>query len=248
MSEKIIARIGALLAQAESTSYGPEAQAFIEKAQELATLHAVDVELARVRRRAGQAPQLVQRQIDVWPVGSPGGKYQVWLFGVIAACNDVRFDAHRRSSYVIAFGYAHDVDQVERLWASLSVQMLTAANEALRAGAHRRAGVDARVYRGSFYDGFRDEISTRLQAARERALAQHAAAPAPAGSTSGELVLVAKAARVGEFYQGASEARGIYRAVRSSQVRSARDAGRHAGRRARLGAPELSQRGQLPAG
>ena len=45
-------KIGKLLAQAEGTSNEHEAEAFVTRAQELATAYAVDLELARSRQAA----------------------------------------------------------------------------------------------------------------------------------------------------------------------------------------------------
>ncbi len=127
------------------------------------------------------------------------------------------------SSYVLGFGHRTDLEVVERLWASLAVQMTVAAQRRLDDGEHRRAGVAAQTWRLSFYDGYVDEVGRRLAQARERAVA--APEPVGSGSASGEpsaaLVLRAKAERVQEFYRSASQARGAWRGPRPGARRSA---------------------------
>ena len=49
--DRLVDRIGKLLAQAEGTDNEHEAAAFVERAQALATAYAVDLELARTRQR-----------------------------------------------------------------------------------------------------------------------------------------------------------------------------------------------------
>ena len=73
--------------------------------------------------------------------------------------------------YAVAFGMPGDLDVCEALLASLSAQMALRVAAALRLGEHRRLGVDARVYRSSFYAGFVATIAVRLAAARAQAVA-----------------------------------------------------------------------------
>jgi hypothetical protein len=69
MSDRLVDRVGKLLAQAEGTDNEHEAAAFVERAQQLATEHAVDLELARARQRdrqhRGGGEPLVQERLAV---------------------------------------------------------------------------------------------------------------------------------------------------------------------------------------
>ncbi len=52
--DRLVDRVGKLLAQAEGTDNEHEAAAFVERAQQLATAYAVDLERARQRQRDRQ--------------------------------------------------------------------------------------------------------------------------------------------------------------------------------------------------
>ena len=252
--DRLVDKVGKLLAQAEGTDNEHEAAAFVERAQQLATAHAVDLELARSRQaaRRGVGEPLVQERLDVGARGKRGNRHRVLLYSVVARTNDVLVNVAHDSTYVLGFGHRADLEVVERLWASLAVQMTAAAQRRLDAGEHRRAGVAAQTWRLSFYDGWVAAVAARLQAARERAVAQSvepADSAAPSG-TSAALVLRAKAERVQDFYASTSEARGAWRGPwsgRTAVSARATESGRADGARADLGRPGLRQRGQLGA-
>ena len=174
VGEKALGRIVALLAKAESTDSSAEADALVTKAQQLATLHAIDLAFAEQERtgrdrRHRETPE--QRVLTLGEPGRRGSKFLVSLLVAIAASNDVRCDVAHNSTYAVAFGMPGDLDVCEALLASLSAQMALRAAAALQVGEHRRLGVDARVYRSSFYAGFVAAIAVRLAAARAEAVA-----------------------------------------------------------------------------
>ena len=252
MSERVLDKIGKLLAQAEGTDNEHEADAFVTRAQELATTYAVDLELARsrqaarrLRSAAGGTDDLEQRRLVIGVKGKRGNRQLVVLYLVVAEANDVMVNVANDSTFVLGFGYPADLEVVEQLWASLATQMATAAARRLRAGEHRTAGVAAVSWRLSFYEGWMHAVQTRLQEARARALQAHdTAAPT---STSGALVLRAKSERVREFHDQESEARGSWRGASSDRRvhGSAWRAGERDGKLARLGEPELRDRRAL---
>ncbi|HUR51391.1 MAG TPA: DUF2786 domain-containing protein [Mycobacteriales bacterium] len=247
-SDRVIDKIGKLLAQAEGTGNEHEAEAFVSRAQELATAYAVDLELARSRQaarrlRAGEE-EFEQRRLAIGDRGRRGNRHLVTLYLVVAQANDVMVNVANDSTFVLGFGYAADLDVVERLWASLATQMATAAGRRLRAGEHRAARVAAVTWRLSFYEGWLHAVQTRLDQARERALATH---DRDGGATSSALVLRAKAERVRAFHDRESEARGSWRGQRADRQvhRGAWRAGEQEGRLARLGEPEVGRRRAL---
>jgi hypothetical protein len=260
--ERLVDRVGKLLAQAEGTDNEHEAAAFVERAQQLATMHAVDLERARERQRRrqqrGTAEPLVQERVDVGGKGRRGNRHRVLLYAVVAGVNDVMVNVAHDSTYVLGFGHRSDLDVVERLWASLAVQMTTAAQRRLDRGEHRSSGVAALSWRLSFYDGWVDAVGRRLREARERALAQQpqAADPGSGPDADGEppvsaaLVLRAKAERVQDFYAQTSQARGSWRGAASGRTQGSGAAvrsGRADGSRADLGQDRLGQRGRITA-
>lgn len=250
--ERVLDKIGKLLAQAEGTNNEHEADAFVTRAQELATTYAVDLELARARqaaRRLKHVDELFeQRKLVIGERGKRGNRQLVVLYLVVADPNDVMVNVAGDSTFVLGFGYPADLDVVEQLWASLATQMASAAARRLRAGEHRHAQVAAVSWRLSFYEGWMHAVQKRLTEARDRAVKAHDAQPHEgAVSTSGALVLREKAERVREFHDRASEARGSWRGGRGDrQVSgSAWRAGERDGRVARLGEPELGERRAL---
>ena len=263
--ERLLDRIGKLLAQAEGTDNEHEADAFVTRAQELATSYAVDLESARARQaarrgRPGPAEVFEQRRMAVGERGRRGNRQLILLYVVVAQANDVLVNVAQDSTFVIGFGHPADLDVVERLWASLATQMAGGASRRLRAGEHRRAGAPAVSWRLSFYDGWLAAVQQRLAEARTRALRAVAdrsvsmkdgladsGDPTQPGASCGELVLRAKADRVRQFHDGASQARGSWRGSRGSHQVSgpAWSSGHADGQLARLGEPAVGQRRAL---
>ena len=249
MTERVLDKIGKLLAQAEGTDNEHEADAFVTRAQELATAYAVDLETARARQasRRLQATEdaFEQRTLQVGERGRRGNRQLVGLYLVVAQANDVLVNVAQDSTFVLGFGYPADLDVVEQLWASLATQMATAAGRRLRRGEHREAGVAAVSFRLSFYDGWLSEVQARLREARHRAIV---AVDARSGTPGSALVLRHKAERVRAFHDRESSARGSWRGARTERQLSGRAfaAGRSDGRVARLGGAEVEQRRALP--
>jgi hypothetical protein len=126
--DRMLARIAALLRQAEGTDNPHEAEAFMTAAQRLATATSIDLAVARAHsatRTAAQEP--TQRTITIGEPGSKGLRTYVQLFAGIAVANDVRCDVASNSAYVYAYGFAEDIDASHALYASLVVQMVRAA-------------------------------------------------------------------------------------------------------------------------
>ncbi|WP_072846980.1 DUF2786 domain-containing protein [Rhodococcus tukisamuensis] len=250
-SEKMLARIGGLLRQAESTTNPHEAQAFMEAAQRLATVTSIDLAVARAHTsRREQRVSPVQRAIRIGETGRKGLRTYVHLFVSIAAANDVQCDVAHNSTQVFAYGFGTDIDACEALYAGLLVQMVRASDAFLASGAHRPvAGVTARL---NFQLAFAARIGERLATAKAAAEADAVrdTPPGEGGQPTGTaLVLRDKQVELADFYAQTSSARGSWRGARATAGHSskARHAGDRAGRVARLGqAPELpSARRQL---
>jgi hypothetical protein len=237
--DKMLARIAALLRQAEGTDNAHEAEAFMAAAQRLATATSIDLAVARshtAKREAAQAP--TQRTITIGEAGTKGLRTYVQLFAVIASANDVRCDVASNSAFVYAYGFAEDIDATHALYASLVVQMVRASDSYISSGAHRPTPtITARL---NFQLAFGARVGQRLSEAREEA--QQAIINDQQRSAGTALALRNKEIELHDFYRGASQARGTWRATRASAGYSsaARRAGDRAGKRARLGnSPEL---------
>lgn len=249
---KMLDKIAKLLAQAEGTNNADEAAAFTEMAQKLATMYAVDLEIARYRAANKDArEELTTRRVSV---GEPGRQHKnrFWsdLALAIAAANDIRCTIAGDNSAIWAYGYPSDIDVLERLFASLNVQMVDGANRALRDGEHKKLGVHGRTFRPNFYDGFVREMGMRLFTARADALIERkrqdeeiaarfvaTAADEPEETTmTGALVMVKKSEAVSDYYNKTNNARGSYRSYGATTRNSAAAGmGRAAARNASLG-------------
>lgn len=235
----MLARIAALLRQAEGTDNLHEAEAFMAAAQRLATATSIDLALARAHsaeRTKAQMP--VQRTITIGEPGRRGLRTYVQLFVVIGMANDVKCDVASNSTFVYAYGFGEDIDASHALYASLVTQMVRASEAYIASGAHRPAPtITARI---NFQLAFGARIGKRLAEAREEAQRE-----ATKGRDSGPGTAIAlrnKDIELKDFYRQTSEARGTWRATSATAGYSsaARRAGDRAGRRARLGtSPEL---------
>lgn len=238
--DKMLARIAALLRQAEGTDNVHEAEAFMTAAQRLATATSIDLAVARShaeKRSPAQTP--IQRTISIGPAGTKGLRTYVQLFVLIAAANDVRCDVASNSTFVYAYGFAEDIDASHALYAGLVVQMVRASDAYLASGAHRPTPtITARL---NFQLAFGARIGQRLAEAREETRRE---ATKDRGRPPGtEIALRDKEVELHDYYRSASKARGTWQAHRASAGYSsaARRAGDRAGKRARLGAStELS--------
>lgn len=237
--DRMLARIAALLRQAEGTDNAHEAEAFMAAAQRLATATSIDLAVARAHsasRTGASTP--TQRTITIGEPGARGLRTYVQLFAVIAAANDVRCDVASNSTFVYAYGFAEDIDTTHSLYASLVVQMVRACDAYLATGAHRPTPtITARL---NFQLAFGSRIGQRLAEARDQAKREATTSKTAAPGTA--VALRNKDIELHDHYREQSKARGTWRATSASAGYSsaARRAGDRAGRSAKLGAsPEL---------
>jgi hypothetical protein len=237
--DKMLARIAALLRQAEGTDNAHEADAFMTAAQRLATAASIDLAVARSHasnRSAAQAP--TQRTITIGTAGTRGLRTYVQLFVLIASANDVRCDVASNSTFVYAYGFTEDIDATHALYAGLVVQMVRASDNYLASGAHRPTPtITARL---NFQLAFGVRVGQRLSEAREQTRSEVTKDRGRSPGTA--IALRDKEVELRDHYRSASKARGTWRASSATAGYSsaARRAGDRAGRRARLGnSPEL---------
>ncbi len=232
--DKMLARIAALLRQAEGTDNAHEAEAFMAAAQRLATATSIDLAVARShadQRTKAQTP--VQRTITIGDPGKRGLRTYVQLFTVIAHANDVKCDIASNSTFVYAYGFAEDIDASHALYASLITQMVKASEAYISSGSHRPTPtITARI---NFQLAFGARIGRRLAEAREQA--RHEATKSKTREPGTAIALRDKDIELKSFYRQTSRARGTWTAssATAGYSSSARRAGDRAGRRARLG-------------
>ena len=232
--DKMLARIAALLRQAEGTDNTHEAEAFMAAAQRLATATSIDLAVARShsdQRTKAQAP--LQRTITIGNAGARGLRTYVQLFVLIANANDVKCDIASNSTFVYAYGFAEDIDASHALYASLVLQMVKASESYIASGSHRPTPtITARI---NFQLAFGSRIGKRLAEAREQARREATKSRQSRPGTA--IALRDKDIELKDFYRETSQARGTWRATSATAgySSSARRAGDRAGRRARLG-------------
>ncbi|MDQ0380221.1 DUF2786 domain-containing protein [Amycolatopsis thermophila] len=151
VDEKVLARIRALLAKAESTSFPEEAEALSAKAQELMSRYAFEQALVSgPAAGAGSARRFWLEQPYLGPKSS--------LVTAVATANRCRAAFYAELGFVALVGHEVDLDLVELLSTSLLVQ----ANEAMLA-AGRRART--RSFRHAFLLAYAGRIGERLDEA-----------------------------------------------------------------------------------
>lgn len=254
-----IERISALLIKAERTDNEHEAAAYLMKAQSLATLASIDLAAARANKLQGETPQQpITRTVSIGEKGKRANTHLVALFVVIAHNNFTMVDVATDSTYVVAYGMPQDLDSTHTLFASVSVQMATAAQSYLEIGTWRSETYRIRsrttgllvtkpftrqTARAAFYRAFVDKLNERLQTAREEAIKEH---DQQRPGSSAALVLRNTEKEVKSFHRQTSDARGRwggYRGAADGRSGSAAGAGRTAAERARLNAHD-----ELPGG
>jgi hypothetical protein len=198
MSEDtLLVKIAALLRKAESTT-PEEAKALIAKAQELATLASIDIEMARSfvpKHERRETP--VSEIVRIGEAGKMGLATYCDLFMSIGRTNDLKFNIAHNSTYVVAFGFPSDIATTKVLYASLLAQMVDGSNKFLATGEHKTETtwreykdawgdthqgykpVSGRTARISFQQTFALRIGARLREARQEAVSAAERAQTP---------------------------------------------------------------------
>lgn len=171
---RVLEKVRALLAKAESTTFPEEAEALSAKAQELMARHSIDE--AMVGHGAGDAPTGVRVPID-----DPYAAAKSVLLHVVASANRCRAVWSKHLGLSTVFGFEPDLEFVEVLYTSLLLQatsaMVVAGSQFDRYGRSR-----TRSFRQSFLLAYANRIGDRLRGAE-------AAARAGAAEDYGEALL-----------------------------------------------------------
>ena len=212
---RVLQRVTALLAKAESTTFHAEAEAFTAKAQELMTRHAIDRAALETGRGGGAVGG---RRVGV---DDPYAGPRYLLLSAVAEANRCRAVWSKVWGFATVFGDEDDLDTVELLYTSLLVQAtraMVAGEPAPRSGP---AAGRTRSFRQSFLVAFAGRIGTRLRLAAEAATAE---------ATRHRESLLPVLARRGEDAEAA--VREAYPSVGTSRVSANDAAGWHAGQAA----------------
>lgn len=168
--ERILGKISALLAKAESTEFPEEAEALSARAQELMAKHSIDHAL--LAAQSGSKDKPAARRL---PVDSPYESPKATILHAVAQANHCRSVWQKAIGMSTVVGFPSDLDAVELLYTSLLVQANTAM---LREGAKKDAygRSRTRAFRQSFLVAYAYRIGVRLSQATAHAKREAAVA------------------------------------------------------------------------
>jgi hypothetical protein len=184
VDDRILSRVRALLAKAESTTFPAEAETFTAGAQALMARHSIDLALLEAT-----APDTHRRPISRRiGIDNPYEGPKAMLLDAVAKANRGRVVWSKAMGFCTLVGFRHDLDTVETLFTSLLIQSTRALN---KAGSRTTADGRSRTrsFRQSFLSAYASRIGERLAAATE---SQTQAAAAEPGGKSLLPVLAAR--------------------------------------------------------
>ena len=158
---RILERVRALLAKAESTDFPAEAEAFSAKAQELIARHSIEEVLAAT---PGDAP--LARRVGV---DHPYESEKASLLDAVARANHCHTVWSPELAFSTLFGFDADIDAVELLYTSLLVQ----ANRAMARHEPGKGKARIKAFRRSFLIAYAQRIGERLERTTRHEIAQH---------------------------------------------------------------------------
>jgi len=157
---RMLEKVRALLAKAESTEFAAEAETFTAKAQDLMTRHSID---AAMVDGGHSGTDVHSRRVHL---DDPYAEMKAQLVSVIAEVNRARAIWDPRFGMVVLVGEPFDLDLVELLFTSLLIQATRAMTEAGAAGPdHRSPG-----FRRAFLLSYATRIGERLEQAGSHAV------------------------------------------------------------------------------
>lgn len=159
---RVLEKVRALLAKAESTTFPEEAEALSAKAQELMARHAIDSAMVATGVGAGaggDGPTGVRV-----PVDDPYAGAKSILLSEVAAANRCRAVWSKGLGFSTVLGFESDLEFVDVLYTSLLVQatsaMVAAGSQVDRSGRSR-----TRSFRQAFLLAYASRIGQRLREA-----------------------------------------------------------------------------------
>ncbi|QXJ26034.1 DUF2786 domain-containing protein [Actinomadura graeca] len=166
VDQRMLAKVRALLAKAESTEFPEEAEALSARAQELIARHSIDHAL--LAAETGDLDGPAGRRVAV---DNPYDAPKAVLLTVVADANRCRAVWHRELGFSTVLGFPADLAAVEMLFTSLLVQATAAM---VHAGPKRDAAGRSRTrsFRHAFLNAYAARIGERLRDAAEEATNQ----------------------------------------------------------------------------
>ncbi|WP_067476604.1 DUF2786 domain-containing protein [Actinomadura hibisca] len=165
VDQRMLGKVRALLAKAESTEFPEEAEALSARAQELMARHSIDRALLAAGDGDEAAPAGCRLAVE-HPYDAP----KAVLLTVVAEANRCRAVWHRELGLSTVLGFPADLAAVEMLYTSLLVQATSAM---VHAGPRRDALGRSRTrsFRHAFLNAYAARVGERLREAVDRAAA-----------------------------------------------------------------------------
>jgi hypothetical protein len=158
VDQKVLARVRALLAKAESTQFSAEAEALSAKAQELMNRHAFERALLDADTHRQQTAASARMWLD-----NPYVEAKASLVAAIAKANRCKSVFYNKFGFVALVGEEMDLEITELLATSLLVQ---ATRAMVAEGSHTTGGTSrTRSFRRSFLISYAVRIGERLDKA-----------------------------------------------------------------------------------
>ncbi|MEU8346753.1 DUF2786 domain-containing protein [Spirillospora sp. NPDC048832] len=159
VDQRVLGKVRALLAKAESTEFPEEAEALSARAQELIARHSIDHVLLAAETGDTRGPAGRRVAVD-----NPYEAPKAVLLTVVADANRCRAVWHRELGFSTVLGFPADLAAVEMLFTSLLVQATSAM---VHAGPRRdaRGRSRTRSFRHAFLNAYASRIGERLREA-----------------------------------------------------------------------------------
>ncbi|MEV4508787.1 DUF2786 domain-containing protein [Dactylosporangium sp. NPDC049525] len=162
---RLLDRVRALLAKAESTTYPAEAETYTAKAQELIARHSIDEALLIARGAAATVVPFARRI----GVDHPYESEKASLLAAVADANRCHAVWSPELGFATVFGFDSDIDAVDLLHTSLLVQA-SRAMSAAEPPSGKAGRARLKTFRQSFLVGFAVRVGERLSQASEAAV------------------------------------------------------------------------------
>ncbi|WP_373320626.1 DUF2786 domain-containing protein [Rhizocola hellebori] len=161
VDQRMLDRVRALLAKAESTDFPEEAETYTAKAQQLMARYSIDHAL--LAAGSGGKDKPITRRIGI---DNPYEAPKTLLLQVVAEANRCRAVWMKRFGLTTVVGFPADLDSTELLFTSLLVQA-TRAMTALNPRPDRYGRNNTRSFRQSFLTAYASRIGERLNSTTE---------------------------------------------------------------------------------
>ena len=174
LDPKMLSKVRALLAKAESTEFPEEADSLTEKAQQLMTRYSIDAAMVDASATIHDGPEGRRIHLDA-PYADAKGS----LVGAVASANRCRVVLDGTYGFANVFGFATDLALVDVLFTSLLAQATVAMVAAGRSPS-QYGSTTSKSFRRSFLLAYAGRIRERL---REAAAASTKEAESEFGSS-----------------------------------------------------------------